>query len=76
MPRRGAGAFIVSVVDHSYLVTLLLLWPTMSSYSSTTLVVLARQRQPRPREMSAVESRAGGGKLISVRLVDLLMRPY
>ncbi|RZS29301.1 hypothetical protein BHM03_00063012 [Ensete ventricosum] len=39
MPRRGAGAFIVSVVDHSYLLTLLLLWPTMPSYPSTTLVV-------------------------------------
>ncbi|RZR86693.1 hypothetical protein BHM03_00013943, partial [Ensete ventricosum] len=34
-------AFVVSVVDHSYLVTLLLLWPTMPSYPSTTLVVLA-----------------------------------
>ncbi|RWW09115.1 hypothetical protein GW17_00027415 [Ensete ventricosum] len=39
LPRRGAGAFIVSVVDHSYLVTLLFLWPTMPSYPSTTLVV-------------------------------------
>ncbi|RWW36797.1 hypothetical protein BHE74_00058146 [Ensete ventricosum] len=39
MPRRGAGAFIVSAVDHSYLLTLLLLWPTMPSYPSTTLVV-------------------------------------
>ncbi|RWW89296.1 hypothetical protein BHE74_00001769, partial [Ensete ventricosum] len=38
------GAFIVSAVDHSYLVTLLLLWPTMSSYSSTTLVVPAVRR--------------------------------
>ncbi|RZS21702.1 hypothetical protein BHM03_00054375 [Ensete ventricosum] len=42
MPRRGVGAFIVSAVDHSYLVTLLLLWPTMPSYPSTTLVVHAR----------------------------------
>ncbi|RRT61521.1 hypothetical protein B296_00023091 [Ensete ventricosum] len=41
LPRRGAGAFIVSVVDHSYLITLLLLWPTMSSYPSTTLVIPA-----------------------------------
>ncbi|RZS14120.1 hypothetical protein BHM03_00045783 [Ensete ventricosum] len=39
LSRRGAGAFIVSVVDHLYLVTLLLLWPTMPSYPSTTLVV-------------------------------------
>ncbi|RRT71587.1 hypothetical protein B296_00030653 [Ensete ventricosum] len=36
-----AGAFIMSMVDHSYLVTLLLLWPTMSSYPSTTIAVLA-----------------------------------
>ncbi|RZS26732.1 hypothetical protein BHM03_00060111, partial [Ensete ventricosum] len=41
LPRRGAGAFIVSVVDHSYLVTLLPLWPTMPSYPSTTPVILA-----------------------------------
>ncbi|RRT43820.1 hypothetical protein B296_00027199, partial [Ensete ventricosum] len=34
-------AFIVSAVDHSYLITLLLLWPTMPSYPSTTLAVLA-----------------------------------
>ncbi|RRT55987.1 hypothetical protein B296_00043569, partial [Ensete ventricosum] len=39
MPRKSAGAFIVSVVDHSYLVALLFLWPTMRSYPSTTLVI-------------------------------------
>ncbi|RWW02773.1 hypothetical protein GW17_00034117 [Ensete ventricosum] len=44
LPRRGAGAFIVSAVDHSYLVTLLLLWPTMSSYPFITLAVLAVRR--------------------------------
>ncbi|RZS24024.1 hypothetical protein BHM03_00057049 [Ensete ventricosum] len=37
--RGWSGAFIVSVVDHSYLVALLLLWPTMPSYPSTTLAV-------------------------------------
>ncbi|RRT81644.1 hypothetical protein B296_00008825 [Ensete ventricosum] len=37
----GSGAFIVSVVGHSYLVTLLPLWLTMPSYPSTTPVVLA-----------------------------------
>ncbi|RWW47308.1 hypothetical protein BHE74_00046715, partial [Ensete ventricosum] len=37
--KAGSGAFIVSDVDHSYLATLLLLWPTMPSYPSTTLVV-------------------------------------
>ncbi|RWW49637.1 hypothetical protein BHE74_00044171 [Ensete ventricosum] len=40
-PRRGAEAYIVSVVDHPYLATLLPLWLTMSSYPSTTPVVLA-----------------------------------
>ncbi|RWW06327.1 hypothetical protein GW17_00030354 [Ensete ventricosum] len=40
-PRRGAGAYIVSVVDHPYLATLLPLWLTMLSYPSTTPVVLA-----------------------------------
>ncbi|RRT39374.1 hypothetical protein B296_00056781 [Ensete ventricosum] len=34
----------MSVVDHSYLVALLLLWPTMSSYPSTTLVVPVMRR--------------------------------
>ncbi|RWW32556.1 hypothetical protein GW17_00002745, partial [Ensete ventricosum] len=37
----GTGAFIVSAVDHSYLITLLLLWPTISSYPSATLAILA-----------------------------------
>ncbi|RRT41428.1 hypothetical protein B296_00032417, partial [Ensete ventricosum] len=41
---QSAGAFIVSVVNHSYLVTLLLLWPTTSSYPFTTLVVLVVRR--------------------------------
>ncbi|RZS19046.1 hypothetical protein BHM03_00051398 [Ensete ventricosum] len=40
-PRRGAGAYIVSVVGYSYLATLLPLWLTMLSYPSTTPVVLA-----------------------------------
>ncbi|RWW83601.1 hypothetical protein BHE74_00007881, partial [Ensete ventricosum] len=40
----GAEAFIVGAVDHSYLITLLLLWLTMPSYSSTMLVVLAMRR--------------------------------
>ncbi|RRT57372.1 hypothetical protein B296_00030647, partial [Ensete ventricosum] len=34
-------AFIVSVVGHSYLVTLLPLWLTISLYPSTTPVILA-----------------------------------
>ncbi|RRT66871.1 hypothetical protein B296_00019917 [Ensete ventricosum] len=41
LPRRGAGAYIVSVADHPYLATLLPLWLTMQSYPSTTSVVLA-----------------------------------
>ncbi|RZS24306.1 hypothetical protein BHM03_00057357 [Ensete ventricosum] len=44
LPRKGAGAFIVSAVDHSYLVTLLPLWPTIPSYPSTTPIVLAVRR--------------------------------
>ncbi|RRT60308.1 hypothetical protein B296_00024851 [Ensete ventricosum] len=39
--RSGAGAYIVSVVGHPYLATLLPLWITMSSCPSTTPVVLA-----------------------------------
>ncbi|RWW11570.1 hypothetical protein GW17_00024810 [Ensete ventricosum] len=41
LPRRGAGAYIVGVVGHPYLATLLPLWLTMSSYTSTTPAVLA-----------------------------------
>ncbi|RWW39720.1 hypothetical protein BHE74_00054917 [Ensete ventricosum] len=41
----GAEAFIVGAVDHSYLITLLLLWLTMLSYSSTMLVVLVMRRE-------------------------------
>ncbi|RWV82071.1 hypothetical protein GW17_00056458 [Ensete ventricosum] len=41
LPRRGAGAYIVGVVDHPYLATRLPLWLTLSSYASTTSVVLA-----------------------------------
>ncbi|RRT48455.1 hypothetical protein B296_00020423 [Ensete ventricosum] len=43
LPRRGVGAYIVGVVDHSYLATWLPLWLTMSSYTSTMPVVLARE---------------------------------
>ncbi|RRT31589.1 hypothetical protein B296_00052401, partial [Ensete ventricosum] len=38
---RGAGAYVVGVVDHSYLTIWLLLWLTMSSYTSTMPAVLA-----------------------------------
>ncbi|RWV86351.1 hypothetical protein GW17_00051772 [Ensete ventricosum] len=41
LPRRGAGAYIVGAVGHPYLATLLPSWLTMSSYPSTTPVVLA-----------------------------------
>ncbi|RWW27927.1 hypothetical protein GW17_00007618 [Ensete ventricosum] len=44
--RRGAGAFIVSVVGHSYLISLLPLLLTMPSYLSTMPVVLAVRRAP------------------------------
>ncbi|RWV81012.1 hypothetical protein GW17_00057617 [Ensete ventricosum] len=38
---KGARAYIVGVVDHSYLATRLPLWLTLSSYASTTPVILA-----------------------------------
>ncbi|RWW68440.1 hypothetical protein BHE74_00024046 [Ensete ventricosum] len=38
--KVGSGAYIVGVVDHLYLVTRLPLWLTLSSYASTTPVVL------------------------------------
>ncbi|RWW74826.1 hypothetical protein BHE74_00017203 [Ensete ventricosum] len=41
LPRRGAGAFIVSVVGPSYLITLLPLRLIMSSYLSTMPLMLA-----------------------------------
>ncbi|RWW54713.1 hypothetical protein BHE74_00038689 [Ensete ventricosum] len=41
LPRRGAGAYIVGDVGHTYMATLLPLWLTMSSYPSTTPTVLA-----------------------------------
>ncbi|RWW51403.1 hypothetical protein BHE74_00042259 [Ensete ventricosum] len=41
LPRRGARAYIVGIVDHPYLVTRLPLWLTLPSYTSTTPVVLA-----------------------------------
>ncbi|RRT38096.1 hypothetical protein B296_00052667 [Ensete ventricosum] len=40
----GARAFIVGVVDHSYLITLLHLWLAMPSYPPTMLAVLAMRR--------------------------------
>ncbi|RWW06998.1 hypothetical protein GW17_00029636 [Ensete ventricosum] len=39
--RGWSGAYIVGVVDHPYLATRLPLWLTLSSYASTTPVVLA-----------------------------------
>ncbi|RWV78096.1 hypothetical protein GW17_00060997 [Ensete ventricosum] len=40
----GSGAFIVGVVDHSYLITLLPLWLTIPSYPPAMLAVLAMRR--------------------------------
>ncbi|RWW26689.1 hypothetical protein GW17_00008914, partial [Ensete ventricosum] len=40
----GTRAYIVGVVDHPYLATQLPLWLTLSSYASTTPVVLAVDR--------------------------------
>ncbi|RZS26612.1 hypothetical protein BHM03_00059974 [Ensete ventricosum] len=44
--RRGTRAFIVSVVGHSYLISLLPLLLTMSSYLSTMPAVLAVRHAP------------------------------
>ncbi|RZR94730.1 hypothetical protein BHM03_00023488 [Ensete ventricosum] len=44
--RRGVGAFIASVVDHSYLISLLPLLLTMPSYLSTMPAVLTVRRAP------------------------------
>ncbi|RRT74455.1 hypothetical protein B296_00024447 [Ensete ventricosum] len=41
---KKVGAFILSVVDHSYLITLLPLWLTLPPYPPTMLVVLAMRR--------------------------------
>ncbi|RZR97940.1 hypothetical protein BHM03_00027224 [Ensete ventricosum] len=49
LPRRGARAYIVSVVDYSYLATRLPLWLTLSSYASTTPTVLAVRDAPTSR---------------------------
>ncbi|RRT65547.1 hypothetical protein B296_00035733 [Ensete ventricosum] len=68
LPRKGVGAFIVSVVDHSYLVTLLLLWLTMSSYPSTTLAVHVVRRAFAGRGWSTLP--------VSGRLYDHWRRPY
>ncbi|RZS28274.1 hypothetical protein BHM03_00061848 [Ensete ventricosum] len=42
--KEVGSAFIVGVVDHSYLITLLPLWLTIPSYPPAMLVVLAMRR--------------------------------
>ncbi|RRT42390.1 hypothetical protein B296_00030507 [Ensete ventricosum] len=44
--RRGARAFIVSAIGHSYMISLLPLLLTIPSYLSTTPVVLTMRRAP------------------------------
>ncbi|RZR82501.1 hypothetical protein BHM03_00008943 [Ensete ventricosum] len=48
--KVGSGAYIVGVVGHPYLATLLPLWLTMPSYTSTTPAVLARLLFSKPRD--------------------------
>ncbi|RWW71051.1 hypothetical protein BHE74_00021245 [Ensete ventricosum] len=55
--RRGAGAFIVSVVGHSYLISLLPLLLIMPSYLSTMPVVLAVRRAPASEGVSTLPSK-------------------
>ncbi|RZR88222.1 hypothetical protein BHM03_00015750 [Ensete ventricosum] len=42
--KVGSGAFILGVVDHSYLITLLPLWLTLPPYPPIMLAVLAMRR--------------------------------
>ncbi|RWV82699.1 hypothetical protein BHE74_00047622 [Ensete ventricosum] len=60
--RRGAGAYIVGVVGHPYLTTLLPLWLTMPSYTSTTPAVLAVRH-------------ASIGKVVDLTCVRSAVRP-
>ncbi|RZS15900.1 hypothetical protein BHM03_00047820, partial [Ensete ventricosum] len=60
-----AGAFIVGVVDHSYLITLLRLRLTIPSYTPTMLVVLATRRA----------FAGGGADLTCVRSAVRLLAP-
>ncbi|RWW69214.1 hypothetical protein BHE74_00023204 [Ensete ventricosum] len=82
LPRRGARAYIVSVVDHPYLATRLPLWLTLSSYASTTPVVLAVRDASTGRGigLTCVRSvvRPLGIGLTSARLAvrSLGIRPY
>ncbi|RWV78337.1 hypothetical protein GW17_00060710 [Ensete ventricosum] len=62
LPRRGARVYIVGVVDHPYLATQLPLWLTLSSYASTTPVVLAVRD-------------ASTGKCIALTCVRSAVRP-
>ncbi|RWV84359.1 hypothetical protein GW17_00053928, partial [Ensete ventricosum] len=57
-----ARAYIVGVVDHPYLATWLPLWLTMSSYTSTTPVVLTVRH-------------ASAGKGVSLTCVRSIVRP-
>ncbi|RZS15104.1 hypothetical protein BHM03_00046891 [Ensete ventricosum] len=61
--RGWSGAYIVGVVDHPYLATRLPLWLTLSSYASTTPIVLT------VRDTSTSE----GIDLTCVRLVVRLL---
>ncbi|RWW44305.1 hypothetical protein BHE74_00049947 [Ensete ventricosum] len=58
----GSGAYIVGVVDHLYLATRLPLWLTLSSYASTTPVVLAVRD-------------ASTGRGISITCIRSVVRP-
>ncbi|RWW57884.1 hypothetical protein BHE74_00035298 [Ensete ventricosum] len=70
LPRRGAGAYIVGVVNHPYLATRLPLWLTLSSYASTTPAVLAIEDNAEVGKVSSEEERSFfEEKLSEVRLV-------
>ncbi|RWW48525.1 hypothetical protein BHE74_00045385 [Ensete ventricosum] len=52
---RGAEAFIVSAIGHSYVISLISLLLTIPSYLSTTPVVLAVRRAPADRGRAAAK---------------------
>ncbi|RWW16306.1 hypothetical protein GW17_00019822 [Ensete ventricosum] len=62
LPRRGAGAYIVGVVGHPYLTTLLPLWLTMPSYTSTTPAVLATKGNKTGVSAAVAKQEGGSGK--------------
>ncbi|RWV79892.1 hypothetical protein GW17_00058912, partial [Ensete ventricosum] len=71
MLLRSMRTFIASVVGYSYLVILLPLWPTMSSYPSTTPAVLAVRRASTDRGSGLGDLIGAGADLTEWELGNL-----